>query len=46
MALKTESYAWCWVFLAMDFMFLIDMVLSFFTTLPPEEGEDEITNRK
>ena len=46
MALKTESNTWCWVFVMMDTMFAIDMVLTFFTTLPPKEGEDEVTDRK
>ena len=41
-----ESVPWCIVFFTIDFMFLIDIVLSFFTSIPETENEDEVLDRK
>lgn len=49
-AFKSETHAWCKIYLGFDFMFLLDMIFTFFTSLPQkkidEEVIDEITDRK
>jgi hypothetical protein len=37
---------WCSVFFTIDFLFLIDVILSFFTSIPETEKKDEITDKK
>ena len=46
MAFKSENVVWCRVYLSIDFFFLVDMILTFFTSLPAAENEDEVTDRK
>jgi len=46
MAFKSESPTWCKIYFAIDFFFLVDMILTFFTSLPAEGNEDELTDRK
>jgi hypothetical protein len=45
-ALKIESNTWCKVFYISDFFFLIDMIFTFFTTLPPKNEDKEVVDRK
>ena len=46
MAFKSETTGWCKTYACIDSIFLIDIIFSFFTTLPPLEEEDELTDRK
>ena len=41
-AFKSETDTWCKIYLCFDFMFLIDMVLTFFTSLPQSKEDDKI----
>ena len=45
-AFQFESVVWCSVFFTIDFMFLIDVMLSFFTSIPETEKKDETTDKK
>jgi len=37
---------WCIVFFLIDFGFLIDIFMSFFTSIPETENEEEIIDKK
>ena len=45
-AFKNETDTWCWIYQCMDLIFLIDMIFSFFTTIPHSSTEQEVTDRK
>ena len=45
-AFKSETNTWCKIYYITDFFFLIDMILTFYTTLPPKNEEKEIVDRK
>ena len=46
LAFKTEDVLWCWTYLTIDVFFIIDMVFTFFTTIPEQDDEEELTDRK
>jgi hypothetical protein len=46
LAFKTEDVRWCWTYLSIDIFFVIDMVFTFFTTIPEKDDEEELTDRK
>lgn len=41
-----EGQLWCIIFFAIDGAFLVDILMSFFTSIPESENEDEIKDRK
>lgn len=43
---KYEGQMWCIVFFLIDFGFLIDIFMSFFTSIPETENEEEIIDKK
>jgi hypothetical protein len=45
-AFNTKSQGWCIAYVSFDFIFMIDIVVIFFTSLPATDEEDEITDRK
>ena len=46
MAFQQETNTWCWVYYCIDTFFLVDIILTFFTTLPEHDDEEELTDRK
>jgi hypothetical protein len=46
LAFAGESKSWDIAYYCMDSMFLIDMILTFFTSIPSSEGMLEITDKK
>jgi hypothetical protein len=46
MAFQDETSTWCWIYYGIDSIFLTDIVLTFFTTLPEKDDEEELTDRK
>jgi len=46
LAFDGESKSWDITYYLMDSMFLLDMIVTFFTTIPSTEGMTEITDKK
>ena len=46
LAFKTEDVHWCWTYLTIDLFFVVDMIFTFFTTIPENGDEEELTDRK
>ena len=44
-ALRNETRGWCYAYLIIDLVFLLDIVLSFFMTIPRDEKKEECDNR-
>ena len=46
LAFKNEDNYWCWSYFSIDTLFVVDIVFTFFTTIPEREEEEELTDRK
>ena len=45
-AFSIDTREWCFAYMIVDSIFLIDLILNFFTTISQMESSDEVTDRK